>query len=118
MNAPTEEFEEYLEETEEKQAQQREGKRRTLYKFIYVVLFIAFFPILWYSFLLTACHQILSLFVLFLNIEYRKTEEIATQGKFNLSSVFLIVFHLILIISSVLIYFFAKENPQTGNYYF
>jgi hypothetical protein len=118
MNAPKEEFEEYLEATKEKQAQQREGKRRTLYKFIYVVLFIAFFPILWYSFLLTAFHQIVSLFVLFLNIEYRKKEINAGQGKFTLASIFLIVFHLILITASILIYFFAKENPQTGNYYF
>ena len=47
-----------------------------------------------------------------------KTEEWETQEKFNLSSVFLIVFHLIFIIISVLIYLFAKENPQTGNYYF
>jgi hypothetical protein len=99
-------------------AKARVVKKRILFKFTYVVLFISLFPILWYSFLLTAFHQILSLFVLFINIEYRKTEEIATQGKFNISSIFLIVFHLILIISSVLIYFFAKENPQTGNYYF
>jgi len=28
------------------------------------------------------------------------------------------VFHLILIATSILIYFLAKENPQTGNYYF
>jgi hypothetical protein len=99
-------------------AKARVVKKRKLFKFTYVVLFISLFPILWYSFLLTACHQILSLFVLFLNIEYRKIEKSANQGKFNISSIFLIVFHLILIISSVLIYFFAKENPQTGNYHF
>ena len=99
-------------------AQARVIKKRKVFKFTYVVLFISLFPILWYSFLLTACHQMLSLFVLFLNIEYRKKEKSASKGKFNLSSVFLIIFHLILIISSVLIYFFAKENPQTGNYYF
>ncbi len=99
-------------------AKARVVKKRKIFKFTYVILFISLFPILWYSFLLTACHQILSLFVLFLNIEYRKTEEWETQEKFNLSSVFLIVFHLIFIIISVLIYLFAKENPQTGNYYF
>jgi hypothetical protein len=99
-------------------AKARVIKKRKVFKFTYVVLFISLFPILWYSFLLTAIHQTVSLFILFLNIEYRKKEINAGQGKFTLASIFLIVFHLILITASILIYFFAKENPQTGNYYF
>ena len=99
-------------------AQARVIKKRKVFKFTYVVLFISLFPILWFSFLLTAIHQTVSLFILFLNIEYRKKEINAGQGKFTLASIFLIGFHLILIAASVLIYFFAKENPQTGNYYF
>jgi hypothetical protein len=99
-------------------AKARVIKKRKVFKFTYVVLFISLFPILWYSFLLTAIHQTVSLFILFLHIGYRKKEKSASKRKFNLSSIFLIVFHLILITASILIYFFAKENPQTGNYYF
>ncbi len=105
-------------EIKELQAKARVARKRQIYKFSYVLLFISLFPILWYSFLLTAIHQILSLFILFLNIEYRKKEKSATKNKFNLSNIFLIVFHLILIAGSVLIYVFAKENPLTGNYHF
>ena len=118
MNAPTEEFEEYLEEIKEKQAQLRVTKRRTLYKFVYVVLFIALFPIIWYSFLLTAIHQTISLAVLFMYIDNRSVQQRVGESKFTMANVFLIVFHLILIGSSMLIYFLATENTQTGNYYF
>lgn len=118
MNAPTEKFEETPELIKEKQAQQRVAKMRTLYKFIYVLLFIALFPIIWYSFLWTAIHQTISLLVLFVNINYRSVRKSVGKSKFTIANVFLIVFHLILIAISILIYFLAKENPQTGKYYF
>ena len=100
------------------QAQQREAKMRTVYKFVYVLLFIVLFPIIWYSFLWTAIHQTVSLLVLFVNIDYRSVSQSVGKSKFTIANVFLIVFHLILIAISILIYFLAKENPQTGNYYF
>jgi len=102
----------------EKKAQERIVKKRQIYKFLYVALFISLFPILWYSFLLTAIHQTVSLFTLFMNIEYRSVRKNPSKSRFNLSSIFLIVFHLLMIAVSLLIYFTAKENPQTGNYYF
>lgn len=106
------------ESIKERKAQQRVGFKRQIYRVLYVLLFISLFPILWYSFLLTAIHQALSLFVLIMNIEYRSRRTGPSKSRYNISSIFLIVFHLLLMATSIFIFFFAKENPQTGNYYF
>lgn len=118
MNAQTESLSPSTREIKEQLSKKRVTKMRTLYKFIYVILFIALFPIIWYSFLWTAIHQTISLLVLFININYRSVRKSIGKSKFTIANVFLIVFHLILIATSILIYFLAKENPQTGNYYF
>lgn len=118
MNAPTEILNPSTLEIKNQLSKQRMAKMRTVYKFVYVLLFIALFPIIWYSFLWTAIHQTVSLAVLFVNINYRSVRKSVGKSKFTMANVFLIVFHFILIASSILIYFLAKENPQTGNYYF
>lgn len=89
-----------------------------IFKALYAINFIAFFPLLWYSFLYLAIQQVVMIALLWGSYskttkkERRKEDPIA---KFPIGTVMLFFFHLLVLVGSLIVYFMAKQNSD-GSY--
>lgn len=89
-----------------------------IFKVLYAINFILFFPLLWFSFLYLAVQQLIMIallgggHILKSKKDRRKHDPIA---KFPIGTVLLFFFHLLVLIGSLIIVFMAKQNSD-GSY--
>lgn len=89
-----------------------------IFKSLYITNFIAFFPLLWYSFLYLAIQQlamILLLWGMYKSQSKRQRRKDDPLVKFPISTVLLFFFHLLILTASLIIFFIAKQNSD-GSY--
>ncbi|MCL9980386.1 MAG: hypothetical protein NBV77_02970 [Bacteroidia bacterium] len=93
-------------------------QRLTLFKVMYVLNFIAFFPILWFSFLYLAIQQVFMMALtwgIYRSTPKRTRRKEDPVAKFPITTVLLFFFHLIVFAISLIIFFIAKQNSD-GSY--
>ena len=89
-----------------------------IFKSLYISNFIAFFPLLWYSFLYLAIQQIFMILLMwgiFVTQSERQRRKDDPVAKFPITTVLLFFFHLLILTASLIIYFIAKQNSD-GSY--
>jgi hypothetical protein len=88
------------------------------FKALYAINFIAFFPLLWFSFLYLAIQQLVMIALLWGSFSQKSKKERRKEdpiAKFPMGTVLLFFFHLLVLIGSLIIYFVAKQNSD-GSY--